>query len=306
MKAFYFVMDVGGTELKVNCIGQDGVPLFETYLNYPAIAQGSKVEIVENFKEIFSTVTQKFLKKNGQLIGIGMAFPGPFDYERGISQIQNLRKYEEIYGVNLKTYFQEWTKELIGEEVPIIFLNDATSFGVGEYFKDETKNNHKGIYLTLGTGCGSTFIENQQIVKGKYGLNDEGALYNKPFRDGIIDQYLSSQGLSKLAENDGFKGINGYELSKLAREGNTTAKVIFDKFGQLIGQALSPYIHTFQPDEIVLGGQISKSFDLFEAGLLTEISDLPVSTCIIRKSQDSTKATFQGLVQQLKNRTGDK
>ena len=38
------------------------------------------------------------------LLGIGIAMPGPFDYNEGISLIRNLGKYDSIFGVNVRQY----------------------------------------------------------------------------------------------------------------------------------------------------------------------------------------------------------
>src|SRR5262245_6712079 len=38
---------------------------------------------------------------------IGIAIPGPFDYEQGISRITGLHKYEALYGLNIKDILAE-------------------------------------------------------------------------------------------------------------------------------------------------------------------------------------------------------
>ena len=40
--------------------------------------------------------------RSGNIGGIGIAIPGPFDYGNGISLIKDLEKYESLYGTNIK------------------------------------------------------------------------------------------------------------------------------------------------------------------------------------------------------------
>ena len=44
--------------------------------------------------------------------GVGMAIPGPFDYEHGISRMQGLNKYDAIYGIPLEPEIRERVPEL--------------------------------------------------------------------------------------------------------------------------------------------------------------------------------------------------
>lgn len=44
---------------------------------------------------------------DGMIRGVGMAIPGPFDYEHGISRMQGLNKYDAIYGIPLESEIRE-------------------------------------------------------------------------------------------------------------------------------------------------------------------------------------------------------
>ena len=61
--------------------------------------------------------------------GIGIAMPGPFDYDRGISLISGVNKYEQLYGVNIKEQLQQILG--LGPGFPVYFENDAVCFGLG-------------------------------------------------------------------------------------------------------------------------------------------------------------------------------
>ena len=60
--------------------------------------------------------------------GIGIAIPGPFDYTRGIAAIHGVRKFDALFGLDLK----EEIKRVCS--LPVVFLNDASAYALGEYY----------------------------------------------------------------------------------------------------------------------------------------------------------------------------
>lgn len=289
MKPYYLLFDVGGTEIKINALTAEKEFLLDKHQYVPSYSQETKEVILAHFRSIISQMITRF-KVDYQLAGIGLAFPGPFDYQNGISLMQGLRKYEEIYGVNLRENIQSWLTEWGFSELPIVFENDATCFALGEYHQQATVE--RGIYITLGTGCGSSLIANQKVVKSGYGLNQMGMIYDVPFKEGIIDEYLSINGLKKIALAKVYPFTNGKELADAAFAGQPLAKEIFQAFGTTIGEGLASFVASFSPNEVVFGGQISKSMDLFESNILNEWTG---NEPAIRRSSDTTTATLYGI-----------
>lgn len=291
MSGYYFLMDVGGTTIKVNCLNEKREPLFVVNREFPAQSQRDQETILNNFQQIIVSINQEILAQGYQLLGVGLAFPGPFNYQEGYSLMQGMRKYDGIYGINLKALIREWLRVDFQLEVPIVFENDATSFGLGEYHQRHGQEGGRGIYLTLGTGCGSAFIVDGQLIRQADGLNDQGMLFDHPFKESRIDDYLSANGLSLLAKKYFPEGLTGYELFLKSEQGNPHALSVFKEFGQWIGEALGPFVVSFKPDELVFGGEISGSLPYFYPSLVNKIGDL-----VIRKSQNTSLATLQGLV----------
>jgi predicted NBD/HSP70 family sugar kinase len=114
---------------------------------------------------------QLYQKSGGyKLKGIAVAMPGPFDYERGISLMRGGNKYEALYGLNIKEALPIGLG--IPTSVPIVFENDAGCFGIGESMAE--KDFEKIIAITLGTGFGTTFICNREILKHGHGVPPRG------------------------------------------------------------------------------------------------------------------------------------
>ena len=86
------LLDVGGTGIK-GCISREGSDVMEMYREFPAKSDGSPKVIFDHFSAIIKT-----LGGGRTISGIGFAFPGPFDYSRGISLMQGIGKYDSIFG----------------------------------------------------------------------------------------------------------------------------------------------------------------------------------------------------------------
>ena len=77
----YLLYDVGGTNVKVvsfHLVNKEGVP--NTIFTYEAKSKDSREVILQNYLSMALDVVKKFKYPEIQIVGVGMAFPGPFDY----------------------------------------------------------------------------------------------------------------------------------------------------------------------------------------------------------------------------------
>ncbi|ASN05649.1 ROK family protein [Virgibacillus necropolis] len=301
-KQYYLCLDIGGTEIGVNLLNSDKKPFYPENICYESKAKKDQNSILQHFRNIITEHLQFSNMNDAELLGIGVAIPGPFDYENGISLMRGIRKYDAIYKINLKELMIQWIVELgFNDTTPLIFENDATSFAKGEYYYGVAKGMNKGMFITLGTGCGSTFIENALIVKNKYGLNQTGMIYDAPFLTGTIDEYLSAKGLKDVAKANNLMIPDGYQLFLAAEKGDMMARKTFKQFGKQIARGLSPFILSFEPDILVLGGQISQSLKWMIAGMHEQLTKDGEKLPLIYKTSDTSLATLKGLVQALES-----
>ncbi len=298
MQKIKICLDVGGTFIKGTIFSEYNIELLGGINYYESKSSESCDEVIDNFVFIVTDLLSQFYNEDFIIECVKMAFPGPFDYVNGISFIKDLNKYENIYEKDFRGLFEaaiRKSKLPISNNYYTFFENDATSFAFGEHCFESENPPQKGAYFTLGTGCGSTFIEEDQQVFGEYGIPESGMIYNKSFRDGIIDEYLSSRMLEKLIADIYIQPISVKELYDQATESVEDAIIVFEKFGELIGEALCPIIYEFDPDQIVFGGQISKSLEFMIEGIRRKFKD-ENKEIPIRKSRDTSYSTVMGLL----------
>lgn len=259
---YYLMFDVGGTKIKAGILGEDGELCENQIYSYPSKAKESKEEIFLNFKNIILELIQRTGQENPEIKGVGMAFPGPFDYENGITKMQGLDKYDSIVNLSIQEEIS-----IICEEVRTCqfkFLHDVEAFALGVCRCRESGSKEKLIHLCIGTGAGSAFTKGREVLKeAKGGVPENGWVYSYKFKEGIIDDYLSVRGLKELANLHCGQPYDGEKLFHMIQAGEESAKTAFVHFGNNLVEAMKKFIEDFVPDGIVLGGQISKSFSYF-------------------------------------------
>lgn len=262
--------DIGGTQIKSAAV-VDGTILEATVSQYDSFADRSAGEIIAHFANIAADIVDKAALDERPIGGLGMAFPGPFDYENGICLIQGLQKFDSLFGLPVGTLLEEEMrarenlKGRLSASFVIRFENDAALFGLGEARYGEARGSAKSVCLTIGTGLGSCFLENGRLVKTGEGVPEQGWLYSVPYQGKMADDYISRRGILQLAEELGLEtgGLDVHDYARMAHSGDPASVRLFAAFGRRMATILAPSLRRFGPDTIVIGGQIAKSGGLF-------------------------------------------
>ncbi len=185
---------------------------------------------------------------------IGIAMPGPFDYENGISLIKGLDKYEALYNLNVKELLAQ---QLQVTAADIVMMNDASCFLKGEVFAGAARDASKVIGITLGTGLGSATCKNAVVY--------DGDLYYTPYKDSTAEEYLSSRWFIKRYEE--LSGITAKNVKVIGENvvSEPLAGQVFKEFGNNLGEVLAAYIKKHNTQTVVIGGNIINAWDLFIA-----------------------------------------
>lgn len=281
----YICLDVGGTEIKTACVDESG-KLTQPLQHFPARAG----ENAENLLAHFAGIIRETNPAPEKSAGIRLAFPGPFDYERGICLMQGLAKYDALYGLDLR---RELGNRLGVEPERIRFANDASAFALGEMGFGVARGSERALFVCIGTGCGSGFGLNGVLApRGTPGVPDSGYIYDAPFLDARIDDYLSRRGLMGLTRERLGEALDGKALAQRVLEGDSQARHCFREFGVRLRDALIPFLDGFRPEVVCLGGQIMKSGAFFLGPLEAECGRRGIRTAVM---EDTSLRTMQGL-----------
>ncbi|WP_195542651.1 ROK family protein [Massiliimalia timonensis] len=297
---YYLLLDIGGTNVKCGIADKNHhfVPIPQEI--FPSNATGSAEQILTGFKRVIHTVLDEIPDSRFKIAGMATSFPGPFDYSRGIPYLTDLNKFESIYGVDLR---EEWRKNISpfqkSEKIPIRFIHDVQAFALGTLNVYPKLCQERVLYVSLGTGFGTAVTLHGKLVTDPVeGIPAQGWFYHYPFHKGILDDYLSARGLTKLSCNQLGSSCDGRMLGDMARNKDCRAIGIYRQFGQMLAEAIEPLVQQHHFSCLVLGGQIVKSSVFF-------IEDL-AQFCLKRNirlitDDQSYQRVFNGLLESVKS-----
>ena len=269
-------VDVGGSHFCSAAVNlSDGKLAGETYTT-PVDSQADASAILDALSENISGAADKSGLKD--FVGIGLAFPGPFDYVHGVSTVCGVAKYEKIFGLDVASSLRQRIRP--GVDCEMKFLNDAGAFALGESFAGAARKADRVVGITLGTGVGSGFVADGKLVESGEDVPAFGWVYHLPFEKGIADEAFSTRWICRRwLELTGETVSGAKEVAGCYGE-RPEAAILFSEYGHRFAAFLAPVLMKFRADVLVLGGNISRAYPLFrsefeagleEAGCRTEI-----------------------------------
>ena len=185
--------------------------------------------------------------------------------------------------------------------------NDANACAVAEWRFGAGRGTQNMVFLTFGTGLGAGLILDGKLYSG---TNDNAGetghirlAKNGPVgfgKHGSFEGFCSGGGIARLAEEmakrckkiptciekmGGMSEITTKKLAEAAFNGDSFAKRVFAKSGQMLGKGLSVLIDILNPEKIVLGGVFMRSHALLVPAMQKEINkealDISAAVCQI-------------------------
>lgn len=256
-------VDIGGSHVCSGIVSLETRQIVDSSVREAVVdSRASAGDIITLWSETIKSTLRAFDKP---VVGIGLAFPGPFDYGRGISLISGVDKFESVFGLDVTATLQVRLQDLTRCEFR--YVNDAGAFALGEANGGAATEFDRVLVLTLGTGLGSGFIINGELITSGEDVPENGWVYNLPFDGGIADDAFSTRWCcSRYAELSGCRVAGVKEIvERMASDG--CAVRVLKEYGERMGRFLIPICSRFRADAIVLGGNISKAFPYFGTDL---------------------------------------
>ena len=260
-------VDIGGSHITAALVDLETRTIIQDTIKRRAVDSQESKEVI--FSAWCDVIAKAFKKSTATTKLIGIAMPGPFDYENGISLIKDQDKFKSLYGINIK---EELSTRLGIDAEDIHFINDAAGFLQGEVFGGAARGNANVLGLTLGTGLGSSYCIG--------GIAKDADLWNSEFMSGIAEDYLSTRWFVKRyneLSNNTVAGVK--ELTALTATDHFATRV-FMEFGYNLAQFLIPIIKKYKSDMVIVGGNISRAFGAFSPELIATLKGNNIHTSI--------------------------
>ncbi len=282
-------VDMGGTHVAAALVNAaEGLLLPHTHCRSGLNSKGNANEIIETCSAV--------IKQAWALAGInhspvGIAMPGPFDYEKGICLIDKQEKFQALFGMNFKNLL---ALQLGIKPADVKFINDASAFLKGEIIAGGLKGMNEAIGITLGTGLGSAYYKSNQVT--------DAELWLMPFQSGIAEDYISTRWFVNEYMLRYNKKING--VKELTEADNNEAAAIFGTFAANLAKFIELTAEKFNCSNVVIGGNIARAASFFKehTQLLLNKSKYPAVLSIATLGENAAIIGAADLFEQKKKR----
>jgi len=328
--AQYFVgVDLGGQNVRAAVVGPNGS--VSELCSLPSEAKSGE-EVVR--RQVVAVVRQAIEKAGLELAevgAVGMAVPGHVDPVTGV--IYWSPNFGRFVDGHLQIFLDVPFAKPISEELglPVYAGNDANVAALGEYSLLEPKGITDMVMFTLGTGIGGGVISGGKLVTGSTGGAVEighqvivaggrrcgcgtlgcmeaycgtEAILDRAFR--MIEKNRKSLLWDRIAGDK--MTLTPKMISEAADEGDPTAIEVWEETGYYLGIGIANAVNLFNPQVVVLGGQIRNATGLIPAAERSMRRHTIYSlarTCEIVKAQLGNEAGVVGGAVLAKVRTAE-
>ncbi|NOY77659.1 MAG: ROK family protein [Calditrichaeota bacterium] len=277
-------VDLGGTNLKMGLVSENGEILFE--IRKDTRAEKGPDFILTQIEKGISTL----LKEAGEMsvCGIGIGVPGTVFFKKGIVS----------YPPNLPGWKEEPVRDRIQGKfnLPVMVENDANVAALAEKAHGAGKGFNHFLCITLGTGVGGGLILNGKLYHGAVGAAGEFGHMTINFQGppcncgnyGCIERYVGAQyiverairkireyptsSLADYAKNP--ENVTPKLINELAQEGDALSREILRETGELLGVALTSVVNLLNLELIVIAGGISNAGEILFQPIRQKIKEL--------------------------------
>lgn len=292
----YLLLDVGGTYIKSAVFSKDGDLWKNAETIHSTHSDATADQILAGLGEVISQACMQIANKDKVLGGIGLSFPGPFNYFTGISMMKH--KFQSLYGISILDYLRSLPD--VNKDIPVVFGHDANSALEGEMWKGAARGHEQVAMVTLGTGLGFAYAQQGQVQANETG-GPGLSVYSRPYRDGILEDYVSRRACLRRYEElvkSPFL-LEVVDIADRARTGDEYARQTFEEMAEALAEGIRPILLEKAITCLVVGGQISKSFDIFGSTLRNALENLPQLSQIV-PAQHFSNAALLGILKKLR------
>lgn len=264
-------VDIGGTNLRVGAIDDDGTLLHRQVVDTPAGAgrdpEAAGRDLVATIVEAAAVVLAEVATASDVAVPIGIGFAG------GIS-----REGRAVYGSNVSTRdlpLRDAIRDRVGHP-DVVVVNDANAATWGEYRHGAGRDARDVVMATVGTGVGGGVVSDGVLVMGVQGFGGEVG-HMVVARDGwtcscghrgCLEAYAAGVALARhardlLAEGgtsslDDVADFTPPDVTRAAAAGDELALAAIDRLGSWLGVGLASLVTLLDPEVVILGGGVTE------------------------------------------------
>lgn len=251
-------IDLGGTKIEAGLVTGEGKVLSD--LRVPTGADKDAAIVMGNIRAAVRSALERAGVSLKDVGGVGLGSPAPLDMEKGV--ILNPGNLPSLHGYPIVAELSE----ALGARV--VLNNDANCYGLAEARFGAGKGAQVCCGLTLGTGLGGFLVIGGELFNGPRGAATE--VWCSPYQGDQIEEKVSGRGVARNYRKLTERQATAREIAEMARAGDSAARQAWRDFGRDLAVPVAWMCNILDPDVLVLGGSLTKAWDLFHHDMLEE------------------------------------
>lgn len=229
-----------------------------------------KDEILEVTKELIEELINLDINKNSKFLGIGLSLPGIVNQEELKLEVATNFRLKNISFKELQAYFN----------LPIYLENEANAGALAESKLGIARNLNNLIYVSITEGIGGGIFINNDMYRGRDRRAGEighmciakGGKQCNCGRKGCFETYASNRALiNSYIEKTNVKVKTIDEVINRYKLGEEEAVKVVEEYIDNLSEGIESLVFIFNPDYIVIGGEISKYSEVLSQKLSDKI-----------------------------------
>jgi glucokinase len=268
---FFAGVDVGGTNVKLGVVDDEGRPM--SWLQIATLAENGPRDAIARISQALKRVIAEAGFERDAIARVGLGTPGTMDVAAGIL----------LEPGNLPGWWHFPMRDELSAAcgLPVTFANDARSAAYGEYWVGSGRVLHSMILFTLGTGVGGGIVIGDLLVEGEHSAGSELGHLIIDYRDdarlcscgqrGHIEAYCSASAVVQRTEEllrsgrasslrrriDEGEELTALAIDQEALKGDALSLEIILETARYLGIGIASAMHAIDPSGVVIGGAMT-------------------------------------------------
>jgi predicted NBD/HSP70 family sugar kinase len=257
--------DLGATHSRLGLTNLAGDVLCEQ-TGELAIAEGPD-RVLDWVEATFDALLEQQGCTAGDLRAIGMGLPGPVEFATGRPIAPPIMPGWDDYPV------ADRLRDRYG--APVVVDNDVNIMAAGEHWTQWRSSPHL-LFVKVATGIGCGIISEGRIHRGAQGaagdighirISDEHDVICRCGNVGCLEAVASGRALAAQMSELGLEAKHSRDVVRHVRAGIPEAASAVRQAGREIGTVLAAAVNLFNPNVIVIGGDMAHADEALLAGI---------------------------------------
>jgi glucokinase-like ROK family protein len=295
------VADLGATSIDVAITSLDGQIL--GHHGEPARIESGPEVCLGRVDVLFDSLLRTTQDLPGRLWGVGIAVPGPVEFETGRPISPPIMPGWDGYPIRER--FADRYR------APVWVDNDVNVLALGEWRSGVAAGHDNVVVVKIGTGIGAGIISDGRLHRGAQGsagdvghiqVSDDPSVVCRCGNLGCLEALAGGEAIGRAGEAAALDGrsprlqvaldqrgtVTAEDVARAASAGDPVAVAMLQAAGGRVGSMLAGIVNFFNPSLIVIGGGVANSPDQLLAAIRESIyrRSLPLATreLLVRRS----------------------